>query len=433
MLLGRDAERARLAELLAEAHAGASAALVIRGEPGIGKSALLDDAIAAADGMTVLRARGVESESELSFAGLADLLGPVTAELGSLPPPQRAALAGALALGPPVPGDRFTLYAATLSLLAAVGERAPVLVAVDDAPWLDAPSREALVFVARRLQEEGVVLLLAARSGEPVGGDLPELVLGGLDAVAAAALLGGDIAPEVAARLFDATGGNPLALLELSGAAERRAAQRRRADRGAGAGRRRHRAGVQPPARSVARADPAGAGGRGGERVRRGRRARRRRARPERARARRGGRPDRDRRGPGHVPPLRSCAQSPTAPCRRPSSARRTARSPPRSTASAAPGTSRRRPSPPTRRSRRRSPRPRARPAPRGGPAAAMRAAERAARLTPDPAARAGRLLEAADDVRARRPPRARAGAAGRGARAGRDPRCAPTCSTCAR
>ena len=171
MLLGRDAERARLAELLAGAHAGASAALVIRGEPGIGKSALLDDAVAAADGMTVLRARGVESESELSFAGLADLLGPVTSELGSLPPPQRAALAGALALGPPVPGDRFTLYAATLSLLAAVGERAPVLVAVDDAPWLDAPSREALVFVARRLQEEGVVLLLTARTGEPVGSE----------------------------------------------------------------------------------------------------------------------------------------------------------------------------------------------------------------------------------------------------------------------
>ena len=114
MLLGRDAERARLAGLLGGARDGASAAVVIRGEPGIGKSALLDDAVDAAGGMTVLRARGVESESELSFAGLADLLGPVVSELGSLPPPQRAALAGALALGPPVPGDRFTLYAATL-------------------------------------------------------------------------------------------------------------------------------------------------------------------------------------------------------------------------------------------------------------------------------------------------------------------------------
>jgi DNA-binding CsgD family transcriptional regulator len=228
MLLGRDAERARLAGLLAAAHDGASAALVIRGEPGIGKSALLDDAVGAADGMTVLRARGVESESELSFAGLADLLSPVVAELGSLPPPQRAALSGALALGPPAPGDRFTLYAATLSLLGAVAERSPVLVAVDDAPWLDAPSREALVFVARRLQEEGVVLLLAARSGEPVGGELPELLLGGLDAAASAALLGAGIAREVADRLFDATAGNPLALLELSGLlsdAQRRGAE----------------------------------------------------------------------------------------------------------------------------------------------------------------------------------------------------------------
>ena len=221
MLLGRDAERARLSGVLEGARGGASAALVIRGEPGIGKSALLEDAAGTADGMTVLRARGVESESELSFAGLADLLGPVVSELGSLPPPQRAALAGALALGPPVPGDRFTLYAATLSLLAAVAERAPVLVAVDDAPWLDAPSREALVFVARRLQEEGVVLLLAARTGEPIGTEpagVPELVLDGLDAGASAALLaqGGEIAAEVAGRLFDATGGNPLALLELS-------------------------------------------------------------------------------------------------------------------------------------------------------------------------------------------------------------------------
>ena len=177
--------------------------------------------VAAAHGMTVLRARGVESESELSFAGLADLLGPVISELGSLPPPQRAALAGALALGPPVPRVGFTVYAATLSLLATVAEREPVLVAVDDAPWLDAPSREALVFVARRLEEEGVVLLLAARSGEPVGTEpagVVELVLDGLDAGASAALLeqAGAFAPEVATRLFDATGGNPLALLELS-------------------------------------------------------------------------------------------------------------------------------------------------------------------------------------------------------------------------
>jgi DNA-binding CsgD family transcriptional regulator len=218
MLLGRDRERARIGDLLAGARAGTSAALVIRGEPGIGKSALLEDAVARADGMTVLRARGVESESELSFAGLADLFAPLVGELVELPPPQRAALAGALALGPPAAADRFTLYAATLSLLATAAERAPLLVAVDDVPWLDPPSREALVFVARRLKEEGVVLLLAARSGETVGSEtagVGELELGGLDATASAELLG-TVAPEVARRLHAATGGNPLALIELS-------------------------------------------------------------------------------------------------------------------------------------------------------------------------------------------------------------------------
>jgi DNA-binding CsgD family transcriptional regulator len=223
MLLGRDVERARLAKLLDEAREGRSSALVIRGEPGIGKSALLDAAIAGAAGMTVLHARGVESESELSFAGLADLLHPVLDELGQLPVPQSGALAGALALGPPVAGDRFTVYAAALTLLAAASDRRPLLAVVDDAPWMDAPSREALVFVARRLHEEGIVMLLAARTGEPIGTELagvPELVLEGLDRAASAALLArgtaGPIAPAVAERLFDATHGNPLALLELS-------------------------------------------------------------------------------------------------------------------------------------------------------------------------------------------------------------------------
>ncbi|MGH2948239.1 MAG: AAA family ATPase, partial [Solirubrobacteraceae bacterium] len=99
MLLGRDAERARLQDLLAGARGGASAALLLRGDPGIGKSALLEDVAEAAEGMTVLRARGVESESELAFAGLADLLRPVLGELDGLPGPQGPALAGALALG----------------------------------------------------------------------------------------------------------------------------------------------------------------------------------------------------------------------------------------------------------------------------------------------------------------------------------------------
>jgi DNA-binding CsgD family transcriptional regulator len=209
MLLGREAECARIDDLLTAARRGASAALMIRGDPGIGKSALLEEAARRAAGMTVLRAHGVQSESELTFAALADLLGPLLDHLDALPQVQAAALAGALALGPPAAPDRFAVYAATLSLLA---ECAPLLAVVDDAMWVDAASREALLFVARRLQQEGIVLLLAARASVA---ELPELVLGGLDLAAATALLGA--APEVAARLLDATGGNPLALLELSG------------------------------------------------------------------------------------------------------------------------------------------------------------------------------------------------------------------------
>ena len=407
MLLGRDAEHARLRDLLDRARGGTSAALVIRGDPGIGKSALLDDAVAAANGMTVLRARGVESESELSFAGLADLLGPVVGRLDALPPPQRAALAGALALGPPVRGDRFTVYAATLSLLANAAERAPVLAVVDDAPWIDPPSREALVFAARRLGEEGVVLLFAARTGEPsdrggrgrgAGARRPRCRCLGRAA-------GGRRRepPGVARVLFAATGGNPLALLELSGLLT--AAQRAGTEpiERSGAGRRGVEARVRAPARRAARSDSPRTGGGRRERVGSARRACSRaggaRARHGGAGARRDGRPDRGRGRPGGVPASAAALgrlprhAGPGA-ARGACCARRGAhRGPARAwhlaaatvaadeevaaalaeAAGAARG--------------------------RGGPAAAMRAAERAARLTPDPERRAGRLLEAANDM----------------------------------
>ena len=222
MLVGRERECARIDGLLAEARAGKSAALVIAGEAGIGKSAILEHAIARASGMTVLRARGVESESEIAFSALWDVVRPVVGRLDAIPEPQAAALAGALALGPPVGGDRFTICAATLSLLAAVADESPLLVAVDDAQWLDAPSAEALLFAARRLEEEGIVLLFAVREGsasrfERAG--LAELSLGPLDRKAAEALLAArapaPVAPAVAERLYVVTGGNPLALVEL--------------------------------------------------------------------------------------------------------------------------------------------------------------------------------------------------------------------------
>lgn len=219
MLVGREAERARVAELLAAAREGRSGALVVRGEPGIGKSALCDWAASQASGALVLRAGGIESESQLAFSALSDLLRPVADVIPGLPAPQAAALAGALALGPPAPGDRFTVCAATLSALAAAAESQPLVAIVDDAHWADASSLEALLFAARRLDAEGVVLLFAVRDSAATpleGAGLPELQLAGLDREAALELLAGHgVAEPVGVELWAAAAGNPLALLEL--------------------------------------------------------------------------------------------------------------------------------------------------------------------------------------------------------------------------
>jgi class 3 adenylate cyclase/DNA-binding CsgD family transcriptional regulator len=221
-LIGRDSEIARIAALLDEAQSGGSGALVVRGEAGIGKSSLLRFAVEGAEDMIALRARGMESESELAFAALGDLFRPVVAHLNDLPEPQAAALAAALALGPPVAGDRFTVCAATLSLLAAVAEVAPVVAVVDDAQWLDPSSTEALLFAARRLDSEGVALLFGLRDDEggPFdGGGLDELPLGGLELEDALELLSRlpkyEVAESVAKRLVHSTRGNPLALVEI--------------------------------------------------------------------------------------------------------------------------------------------------------------------------------------------------------------------------
>jgi DNA-binding CsgD family transcriptional regulator/tetratricopeptide (TPR) repeat protein len=221
MLVGRGDEQARIEALLADAASGVSRALVIRGEPGIGKSALLRYAAERAEGLTVLRATGIESESELPFSGLSELLRPLIGRLNDIPPPQAAALAGALALGPPVAEDGFTIRLATLSLLAHAAEQRPVLALVDDAHWLDASSRDALLFTARRLQADRVLMLFAARSGEPIPFDAPgvaELELQGIDEDACSVLLaraaGSNVAATVVRKIRQATGGNPLAILE---------------------------------------------------------------------------------------------------------------------------------------------------------------------------------------------------------------------------
>ena len=222
MLYGRDPERARIGELLAGARSSQSAVLVISGEPGVGKSALLEDARDQAGGMHILSGGGIESETHLPFAALHQIVLPVLDHLEDIPEPQAAALRGALGLAAGG-SDRFLVSLAVLSLLAEAAEGRPLLCLVDDAHWLDEASADALVFVARRLDAEGIAMLFAAREGEIrrfEAPGLPELHLGGLDAAAAEALVdrhaGIALSSEVRDRLVTETGGNPLALLELS-------------------------------------------------------------------------------------------------------------------------------------------------------------------------------------------------------------------------
>jgi hypothetical protein len=222
-LLGRDPECTAIDRLLADARAGIGRALVVRGEPGIGKSALLDYARQGAAPMLVLSAVGVEAESDLAFAGLHELLRPVLGYLGELPGTQSQALAGALGLAPSTHADRLLISAAVLGLLAAAAEDAPVLVVVDDAQWVDRPSADALTFTARRLRAERLAILFGAREGEASrfeGAGLPELTLDGLGQEPAAAILAASTpqaAPGVRDRLLAEAEGNPLALLELAG------------------------------------------------------------------------------------------------------------------------------------------------------------------------------------------------------------------------
>jgi DNA-binding CsgD family transcriptional regulator len=218
MLLGRDRERHRVYAALERARDGASDVLAVVGEPGIGKTVLLEDAAAHAGEMRVLRARGIESEARIPFASLFELLRPALGTLGRIPAPQARALEGALALRMTEAQERFAVGAATLSLLAAHAEEGPVLVLVDDAHWLDGSSAEALLFAIRRLIADPIAVLLGVRQDEPSlldGADLQTLTLGGLSSGDAEALLPA-LSPETARRLHGATGGNPLALLELA-------------------------------------------------------------------------------------------------------------------------------------------------------------------------------------------------------------------------
>ena len=219
--MGRDDELARIDALLEYARSGVSSALILRGEPGVGKSALLRAASGRALGMTLLSATGIEAESELPYAGLSELLHPLFELLPEIPRPQAEALSVALALGPPVATDPFAVSAATLSLLAAAADRNPILAVVDDAHWLDAASRDALLFAVRRLHADRVALLFSVREGEvaefrPTG--IPDLIVEGLSADGSRRLIAqafpGPVSAAVADQLQQATNGNPLAILE---------------------------------------------------------------------------------------------------------------------------------------------------------------------------------------------------------------------------
>ncbi|TDC85936.1 LuxR family transcriptional regulator [Micromonospora sp. KC606] len=224
MLHGRSAEMATIDRLLRGARDGTSGALLLRGEAGIGKTALLDHAVAAAADLHVVRGTGIETERQLPFAGLHLLLKSVTGRVGGLPDRQARALGGALGLVAPVEGDRFLVGMGVLTLLADLAEEQPVLCVVDDAQWLDHASAEALLFAARRLQEEGIVMLLAARDvyapAFPAPG-VPELTLANLPREASARLLAkeaADLPAHVREQILHEAGGNPLALLELPAA-----------------------------------------------------------------------------------------------------------------------------------------------------------------------------------------------------------------------
>lgn len=217
-LHGRKSEQDVIAELLAGARTGASSSLVLRGEPGIGKTALLDHAAAAAGDVRLVRGTGVEFEAELPFSGLQLLLRPALDSLAALPRPQREALEAAFGLRQAAVPEPMLVGLAVLSLLAEHATGTGLLCLVDDAQWLDRASRDALLFAARRLHAEGVVMIFAVRDGEgsfPAAG-LPELRLAGLTPEAASALLDRHpLAPALRYRVLAEAGGNPLALLEL--------------------------------------------------------------------------------------------------------------------------------------------------------------------------------------------------------------------------
>jgi len=220
-LPGRRSECETLDRLLGSARDGQSQVLVVRGEAGVGKSALLDYLVTSASGCRVARVVGDESEMELAFAGLHQFCAPMLDHIDRLPEPQRDALTTAFGLTTGEPPDRFLVGLAVLSLLAEIAEEGPLVCVVDDAQWLDRVSTQTIAFVARRLLAERIALVFAVRehTDERELGGLPELLVGGLNDADARLLLDSVLMSPVDGlvrdRIVAETRGNPLALLEL--------------------------------------------------------------------------------------------------------------------------------------------------------------------------------------------------------------------------
>jgi DNA-binding CsgD family transcriptional regulator len=220
--LGRTRERERLDATLAQVRHGQSAVVVIRGEPGIGKTALLRYAARQASGLRVIQVEGIQAEMELPFAAIHRVCAPLFGRLEELAEPQQNALRVALGVSSGDAPDRFLVAVAALNLLAAAAEERPLLCLVDDAQWLDAASVQAFGFVARRLAAEPVAMIFSLREPTTIRAldGLPQLSLEGLDEPDARALLSravpGRLDDRVRDRIIGETGGNPLALVELS-------------------------------------------------------------------------------------------------------------------------------------------------------------------------------------------------------------------------
>src|SRR5258705_1467575 len=221
-LVGRHREQQVLADLLDGARRGRSGVLVVRGEAGIGKTALITDAIAGASDFRALHISGAETEMELPYAGVQQVCAPLLGFVDRLPGPQATALRVALGLAEGDAPDRLLVGLAVLTLVGEASGERPIACIVDDAQWVDAASLQALTFVARRILAEPMVMFFAARvhgADRELAGQ-PELVLHGLDDQSArallAAILPGRLNEQVRENIIAEAAGNPLALLELT-------------------------------------------------------------------------------------------------------------------------------------------------------------------------------------------------------------------------